>query len=70
MHIDRLNQDTVKSEEVATAMKTSDILLVMCSAKSATGSLTQEEKAVLDAVRKRANLAFEELQEVEANQPR
>jgi hypothetical protein len=28
-------------------MKTSDILLVVCSAKSATGSLTQEEKAVL-----------------------
>lgn len=44
--------------------------ILKSAVESAQSILPQEEKAVLEAVRKRANSAFEELQEVEANQPR
>ena len=37
----------MRSEAVTEAMQRSDILLVVCSTKSATGSLTLEEKTVL-----------------------
>ena len=43
----RLNQDSVRSVTATEAMQRSDILLVVCSAKSATGSLTLEEKNML-----------------------
>jgi hypothetical protein len=43
----RLNQDSVRSQDVDDALAKSDILLVVCSAQSATGGLTLEEKNVL-----------------------
>lgn len=44
--------------------------ILASAVESAQSILPQEEQAVLEAVRKRADSAFKDLQEVEANQPR